>query len=1004
MKYYLKKPQPLQQKLFFMLLWFTASFGLQAQVCEPISNGGFETNSGTNVFAGWDYYNGASNFSISTDMVHGGTSSMQAANPGTPNTYSLQVLAPAFPTVVGQQYTFKIWIKALNNNTTTVQFSRRDGSGNNENGYMTTGTISSQWTELSYVFTAQYTSTRITLNLGGTTANTYHLDDACVISPTVAPQACTPLANGNFESVSAPNMFTGWSYLNGASNFSISNDMVHGGSSAMQAANPGMTNSFNVQVLAPAFPTVVGLEYTFKIWIKALNNNTNTIQFAKRDGSGGNENGYTTTGTIPSQWTELSYTFTAQYSSTRITINLGGATANTYYLDDACMVEPSIPAPTCLISNGGFEQGSGNTFTDWSIFNVIAGVTVSQETVMVRSGSRAVNVSVGANGNSFQPQLLTPLISVVPGATYKFSVYAKSANSSTASIQMSTNNPSNVQQFSANLPVTINWTQVSAEFVANANQVRFVLNLGANANTYYLDDACLELVCTSTTHVAPAQSPIAAGKTKFLGNIYANHALPESEFIKYFNQVVSENNGKWGSIEGTRDVFNWTNIDIERQFALTNNMPYRFHVLLWGSQQPAWLTGLSDEEQIDEILEWFKGVSEHFSGPNTLEYVEVVNEALNQPPIYAPALTSLNTTLGTTPGPYDWVVNAFKLARSYFPAETKLMINEYRIENESAFTNNYANIIALLKADNLVDVVGMQGHTFSTKRYGSGPFENVTANLAANLQTIADQCLPIMITEFDIEGNSYLNMSGQAIVGGTQAQKDSFQLSEYKRIFGLYWNHPSVVGITLWGWRNGMWQSTSEAYLFDQCTGLPRPALSVYLNDSIRNSNPPLDITCDPGFEVAYTFTIPDSLSPFGLQDPCSCGDTLNVFDDNGSVVLFHDYLLITGAEVGASVNITNTTNFFDAVGNPIPTPIIGTVDEFGQFRIEYYHPASVSATADVTVGNETQSFVGSSCEACLVIIPTMDQWGIILLLLLMSIVSVLVYKTSLIQKLGLTK
>ncbi|MBK8389141.1 MAG: carbohydrate binding domain-containing protein [Saprospiraceae bacterium] len=219
MKYYLKKPQPLQQKLFFMLLWFTASFGLQAQVCEPISNGGFETNSGTNDFAGWNYYNGALNFSISNDMVHGGTSSMQAANPGTANTYSLQVLAPAFPTVVGQQYTFKIWIKALNNNTTTIQFSRRDGSGNNENGYMTTGTISNQWTELSYVFTAQYSSTRITLNLGGTTANTYHLDDACVISPTVAPQACTPLANGNFESVSAPNMFTGWSYLNGMDNF-----------------------------------------------------------------------------------------------------------------------------------------------------------------------------------------------------------------------------------------------------------------------------------------------------------------------------------------------------------------------------------------------------------------------------------------------------------------------------------------------------------------------------------------------------------------------------------------------------------------------------------------------------------------------------------------------------------------------------------------------------------------------------------------------------------------
>ena len=52
----------------------------------------------------------------------------------------------------------------------------------------------------------------------------------------------------------------------------------------------------------------------------------------------------------------------------------------------------------------------------------------------------------------------------------------------------------------------------------------------------------------------PASAQIAAGKTKFLGNVTGN-SVP-SNFGTYWNQVTPENASKWGSVEGTRDVMN----------------------------------------------------------------------------------------------------------------------------------------------------------------------------------------------------------------------------------------------------------------------------------------------------------------------------------------------------------------------------------------------------------------------------------------------------------------
>jgi hypothetical protein len=74
------------------------------------------------------------------------------------------------------------------------------------------------------------------------------------------------------------------------------------------------------------------------------------------------------------------------------------------------------------------------------------------------------------------------------------------------------------------------------------------------------------------------------------------------------------------------------------------------------------------------------------------------------------------------------------------------------------------------------------------------------------------------VTEMDIDGNPTQNPNL------TPEASDQFQLQEYQRIFPALWEHPAVEGITLWGWRVGMWRTAQEAYLI-RPSGHERPAL-----------------------------------------------------------------------------------------------------------------------------------------------------------------------------------
>lgn len=305
------------------------------------------------------------------------------------------------------------------------------------------------------------------------------------------------------------------------------------------------------------------------------------------------------------------------------------------------------------------------------------------------------------------------------------------------------------------------------------------------------------LLALGAQAVPTASAPIAAGQSKFIGGAYSS--AQATDFAAYWNKVTPENAGKWGVVEPERDRMDWSGLDEAYRFAKAHGFPFQMHVMVWGNQQPEWMETLPREEQRAEIEEWFAAVAERYPD---LDFVEVVNEPLNDPPSKADegGGNYIEALGGAGASGWDWILESFRLARKHFPRST-LMINDYSITNNVDATRRYREIVELLKKEKLVDAIGVQGHAFATTT------ETPMQVHRTNLDSLAATGLPVYVTELDIDGPT-----------------DEQQLRDYQRIFPVFWDHPGVHGITLWGFRHGLWRQKEGAYLVRRDRS-ERPAL-----------------------------------------------------------------------------------------------------------------------------------------------------------------------------------
>jgi endo-1,4-beta-xylanase len=268
--------------------------------------------------------------------------------------------------------------------------------------------------------------------------------------------------------------------------------------------------------------------------------------------------------------------------------------------------------------------------------------------------------------------------------------------------------------------------------------------------------------------------PLAAGKSKFLGNAITSGNNIPSSFANYWNQITPGNNGKWGSVEMSLGNYSWDALDNIYNFALANGFPYKHHCLIWGNQQPSFINSLDSANQREEIRKWIDTVGKRY--PN-MSFIDVVNEPFQGPPDGRNGSANyINALGGTGSTGWDWVVTAFQWARQYCQPGVKLLLNEYNILQSSSATNNYLTIIDTLRVRGLIDGIGIQCHYFELL----GGSVDV---ISSNLDKLAAIGLPIYISEFDID-----------------EQDDNTQLQNYITYFPIFWEHPAVKGITIWGY------------------------------------------------------------------------------------------------------------------------------------------------------------------------------------------------------------
>lgn len=272
---------------------------------------------------------------------------------------------------------------------------------------------------------------------------------------------------------------------------------------------------------------------------------------------------------------------------------------------------------------------------------------------------------------------------------------------------------------------------------------------------------------------------LSAGKGKYLANIFPGRV--GANYDSYWNGVTAENACKWGMVEATRGQYNWQGADNAYNYAKERNMMFRYHAGVWASQFPQWLVTLTTEEARAEVTRHLIAIAERFP---LADQIDLLNEQLFKHQKDNQRFRELLGGPGTTENDFAWQIWLFEQGRKVFP-NTKLVLNDYGLEGDTKAIKAQLELFKVLRDRGLVDGFGTQAHAFNVDK-------PMADTIKASLDLMATAGLPIFVTELDMNGG----------IKGRQAN-DSLQLISYKKSFPVFWEHPAVAGITLWGYVSG---------------------------------------------------------------------------------------------------------------------------------------------------------------------------------------------------------
>ncbi len=312
-------------------------------------------------------------------------------------------------------------------------------------------------------------------------------------------------------------------------------------------------------------------------------------------------------------------------------------------------------------------------------------------------------------------------------------------------------------------------------------------------------------LAVSLSAVAAAEPVRIPSETKFLGSIWKpasrkdgailpNPHTTDPLFGTLFRQITPENCGKWGCVERVRGTYTWEPLDQMFAFAAQRGLHIRHHGFVWGMQQPDWIAAEADVPAA--VDRWMQAFYSRY-GPqlNRVLCIEAVNEPLSQPAPYRDKIGGAGQT------GWDCVIWTYERSHHHARAARlapKHILNEWGVETPGPKANRFREICQLLVDRKLIDYIGVQGHFLGKAS---------ATLLPQGLDDLASLGVPLFVTEFELN-----------------IPDDQAHLEKFQELFPVYWEHPSVIGVTFWGHQEGqMWRPSG--YLVHK-DGSERPALT----------------------------------------------------------------------------------------------------------------------------------------------------------------------------------
>jgi len=530
------------------------------------------------------------------------------------------------------------------------------------------------------------------------------------------------------------------------------------GSAALVLTSKADGNFWEAQC-AYTFDTPLQKDVVYVIKFQAKSSvSAGQLQFQYQNGTTyGSQGGYNTFD-IGTEWQTYQYEFTiTDYDDVnRIILNFGKVGA-TYYIDNIEFgLKVEDPMDNML---GGidtdFEGDATCSWGSWGSNKASAGI----EAGAGQNGSSAMVLANNGDGNYWEAQFAYTFSSPLQKDTpYIIQFYAKSTTGA-GKLQFQYQNSTTYgsQGCYAEFDVGTEWTLCEKEFtITDYDDVdRIIINFGKVGGTYYLDNI----------KFGPKKSTASAKPRKASKVTWTFKTADEKR------EALLDFMDTW--IKGMADHL--------KEKGIT---PYGYDVI---------------NEPIADGSCGVRGLNGVFGGSVTDDDGNVTYDS--EPTEDTVDGLTLNWGSGHFYWGYyvsDFAVQAFQKARQYLPAETKLFVNDYNLEQSESKLDAFINFAKSIDADNgsaIVDGLGTQMHLSISATDDT----DANAEKVAELKTKVDNMFQKMaatgklvrVTELDVAlGTSSPSSAAY------QAQSDI-----YKMVFESYKaNIPSAQqsGITIW--------------------------------------------------------------------------------------------------------------------------------------------------------------------------------------------------------------